>query len=58
MKKNDSLTREEARTFYDRFGSRQDKQAFYEDPAVSVLIDQARFADAWRVVEFGGGTGP
>jgi ubiquinone/menaquinone biosynthesis C-methylase UbiE len=51
------LTRNQARTFYDRFGSRQDKQGFYEDPAITELIDQARFDEARRVVEFGSGTG-
>lgn len=52
-----NLTTEEARIFYDQFGSRQDKQAFYEDPALSALIDQARFNEAERVVEIGSGTG-
>lgn len=55
--KINSLTRNQARAFYDRFGSRQDKQAFYEDPALVEMIGQARFTEARRVVEFGCGTG-
>jgi hypothetical protein len=35
------LTRKQTKAFYDRFGSKQDKQAFYEDPATRVLIEQA-----------------
>jgi SAM-dependent methyltransferase len=56
MGKTNTLTREEARVFYDRFGSRQDRQGFYEDPALTLMIDQARFNEAGRVVEFGCGT--
>ena len=51
------LTRREARRFYDRFGARQDSQAFYEDRALDELIRAADFASARRVVEFGCGTG-
>lgn len=51
------LTREEARAFYDRFGSKQDTQEFYEDPATTDLIRHARFEDAYAVFEFGCGTG-
>jgi ubiquinone/menaquinone biosynthesis C-methylase UbiE len=52
-----TLNRKETKAFYDRFGSRQDKQAFYEDPATRVLIEHARFDQAEAVVEFGCGTG-
>lgn len=52
-----TLSHAEARRFYDRFGSRQDRQAFYEDPALEVLIAHARFAEARSVVELGCGTG-
>ena len=52
-----TLTRKETKAFYDRFGSKQDKQAFYEDPAIRVLIEQAHFDQAETVVEFGCGTG-
>ena len=52
-----TLTREQARAFYDRFGARQDGQHFYEDPATDELIAHARFPEAQSVVEFGCGTG-
>ncbi|MEJ2728573.1 MAG: hypothetical protein P8185_08685 [Deltaproteobacteria bacterium] len=42
------LTRSQARIFYDRFGKKQDTQAFYEDAALDDLI-----AHAERVFEFG-----
>jgi ubiquinone/menaquinone biosynthesis C-methylase UbiE len=51
------LTHEEARGFYDRFGRRQDSQRFYEDAALKVLIEHARFGAAHSVFEFGCGTG-
>ncbi len=51
------LSKEEARTFYDRLGARQDSQAFYEDPASAVLIAHAAFDKAEAVFEFGCGTG-
>lgn len=51
------LSREEARAFYDRFGAKQDAQAFYEDRAVTDLVAHAGFAGAQAVYEFGCGTG-
>ncbi|MFQ5567530.1 MAG: class I SAM-dependent methyltransferase, partial [Paracoccaceae bacterium] len=51
------LTKEAARTFYDRLGARQDTQAFYEDPATAVLIAHAAFDKAEAMFEFGCGTG-
>lgn len=51
------LTRDEARRFYDRFGARQDSQAFYEDRALDALIRAGDFENARSVVEFGCGTG-
>jgi cyclopropane fatty-acyl-phospholipid synthase-like methyltransferase len=51
------LTRKQTKAFYDRFGSKQEKQAFYEDPAIRVLIEQAHFDKAETIVEFGCGTG-
>lgn len=51
------LSRDEARRFYDRFGARQDSQAFYEDRAVDELIRAADFASAQSVAELGCGTG-
>lgn len=52
-----TLSHAEARRFYDRFGARQDKQSFYEDAALDVLVEHARFGEAQAVVEFGCGTG-
>jgi ubiquinone/menaquinone biosynthesis C-methylase UbiE len=51
------LTRAQARAFYDRFGARQDSQAFYEDPAINALLPHAGFEQASAVLEFGCGTG-
>ena len=51
------LTRADARAFYDRFGSKQDGQAFYEDAAVQDLVAHAEFEQAAVVFEFGCGTG-
>lgn len=47
----------DAKRFYDGFGARQDKQAFYEDPAVKQMIEHAAFPDAHAVLEIGCGTG-
>lgn len=52
-----TLTTEEARAFYDRFGSRQDTQSFYEDRGTTALIAHAAFNEASAVFEFGCGTG-
>jgi len=52
-----TLSYEEARTFYDRFGSKQDGQRFYEDRAIADLIAHASFEKAGSVLEFGCGTG-
>lgn len=51
------LSPEQAKRFYDRFGSRQDWQAFYENPAINELIAHAAFDSAHSVFEFGCGTG-
>jgi ubiquinone/menaquinone biosynthesis C-methylase UbiE len=51
------LSPEAAKRFYDRFGSRQDWQAFFESRAVSELIAHAAFESAHSVFEFGCGTG-
>lgn len=52
-----TLSAVEAKAFYDRFGSRQDAQAFYEDAALDDLIAHADFASARHVFELGCGTG-
>lgn len=51
------LSHDEARRFYDRFGAKQDAQAFYERPALERLIAELRLRDARALVEFGCGTG-
>lgn len=51
------LTRFQARAFYDRFGKKQDTQAFYEDAALDDMIAHAAFEQAEKVFEFGCGTG-
>ncbi len=51
------FSHEQARAFYDRFGSRQDWQRFYEDRAIADLIAQLSLQDAQAVFEFGCGTG-
>ena len=52
-----TLTAAEAKAFYDRFGAKQDTQAFYEDRALDPLIAHADFQHAHSVFEFGSGTG-
>lgn len=52
-----ALSRSAARAYYDKFGAKQDTQAFYEDPCVDRLIDRGGFATAGSVFEFGCGTG-
>lgn len=51
------LSHREARAFYDRFGSKQDLQRIYEDPAVAALEAHGDLEHARAVVEFGCGTG-
>jgi ubiquinone/menaquinone biosynthesis C-methylase UbiE len=52
-----TFTHAQARAFYDRFGRRQDWQAFYEDRAVACMLRHAALASARSVVELGCGTG-
>jgi ubiquinone/menaquinone biosynthesis C-methylase UbiE len=52
-----TLDRNRIKRFYDRFGSRQDSQAFYEDAALTELIAHADFEQARNVFELGCGTG-
>ncbi|RME32526.1 MAG: class I SAM-dependent methyltransferase [Gammaproteobacteria bacterium] len=51
------LSHEQACAFYDRFGSRQDSQAFYEDAVLDRLIEKGALARSTSVFEFGCGTG-
>jgi len=57
MLESRTLSHEEARRFYDRFGARQDGQAFYERPALERLLAHLAPGEARAVVEFGCGTG-
>lgn len=57
MKKPPVFSHEEARSFYDAFGSKQDLQRFYEDRAIDALLDHALLQSASAVVELGCGTG-
>ena len=52
-----TLTASQAKAFYDRFGAKQDSQAFYEDAALAELIKHSAFETAHHVFEFGCGTG-
>jgi SAM-dependent methyltransferase len=52
-----TLKPSEARSYYDRFGKKQDSQGFYEEPALDDLLAHARFGEAQKVFEFGCGTG-
>jgi ubiquinone/menaquinone biosynthesis C-methylase UbiE len=51
------LNREQVRSFYDRFGTRQDWQGFYEGPAIRDLLANGGFEKAHSVFELGCGTG-
>jgi len=51
------FTPEQARRFYDRFGTKQDTQSFYENPALDQMVGSAEFENAHDIVEFGCGTG-
>lgn len=51
------LSTEQARQFYDRFGARQDRQAFYEDAATGRLTENLPLDQCRSVLELGCGTG-
>ena len=51
------LSYQQAQTFYDWMGAKQDWQAFYEEKATRELIAHASFENAQAVFEFGCGTG-
>lgn len=52
-----TLSYSEARRAYDRIGTLQDTQAFYEDETTAELLRHGAFAEARAVFEFGCGTG-
>ena len=55
--KLDTLSHQEARQTYDRIGSLQDSQCFYEDRATELVLLHGNFTSAESVFEFGCGTG-
>jgi SAM-dependent methyltransferase len=57
MQKTSRFNRSDARRFYNRFGGMQDRQGFYEDAALSALIEHGDFSHAQSVFELGCGTG-
>lgn len=52
-----TLSRTQARDFYDRFGLKQDSQSFYEDRALDNMLAHAALDQAEHIFEFGCGTG-
>ena len=52
-----TLSYQQARRTYDRIGSLQDSQRFYEDRATALVLLHADFGSAESVFEFGCGTG-
>ena len=55
--KSRMLTHQQAASFYNHLGAKQDWQAFFEAPATRDLIAHASFETAQAVFEFGCGTG-
>lgn len=51
------LSRDEARRVYNRIGTKQDSQSWYEDAATEELLAHGRFGEARAVFELGCGTG-
>lgn len=51
------LNPEQAKAYYDHFGSKQDHQGWYEQPALDDLAAHARLGEAKGVFELGCGTG-
>jgi ubiquinone/menaquinone biosynthesis C-methylase UbiE len=51
------LNREQVRSFYDQFGTKQDWQRFYEGAAIRDLLAHGAFEKAHAVFELGCGTG-
>ena len=54
---NRGITSAQAKRFYDRFGSKQDSQGWYEDRAVGRMIERCDLDSATNVFELGFGTG-
>ena len=51
------LSTQEAKRFYNRFGAKQDRQAWYEAAPIRDLVAHANLSDARAVFELGCGTG-
>ncbi|CAN5873842.1 class I SAM-dependent methyltransferase [soil metagenome] len=51
------LSKNDLRELYDAFGSKQDRAASYEDPALEKLLEHGHFGAARAVFELGPGTG-
>jgi SAM-dependent methyltransferase len=51
------LTRQQARTHYDKTGRWEDNYSFYGRPAIARLLEHGEFGSASEVVEFGCGAG-
>ena len=56
-RENPVFTHQEASSFYDAFGVKQDSQGWYEDAAIDELVSHAAFETARSVLELGCGTG-
>ena len=56
VKKWKGLDVEAAKRFYDKFGSKQDKQGLYEDHALNKVFELGRFEKSNLVFEVGCGT--
>ncbi len=52
-----TLSHAQAQRFYDRFGSKQDKQVIYEEAPLKFLAAHLELAGAESILEFGCGTG-
>lgn len=53
----EALSVSEVKAFYDRFGTKQDSQSFYEERAIDDLVAHAALGSARHVFEVGCGTG-
>lgn len=57
MSSQNTISRSEAKAFYNRVGRWQDTQTFYEAPACDALIAHGQFDEAHSLFEIGCGTG-
>ncbi|MFE8070282.1 class I SAM-dependent methyltransferase [Marinobacteraceae bacterium S3BR75-40.1] len=53
----ETLTPQQAQTYYNWLGKKLDSQGFYENPALDVLVEEGDFGHAGQVFELGCGTG-